>query len=221
MIYPNELLELLNEYLTDRVITRQERNVLLRKAQSLGVDPEEFDLYIQAQLQKLSLQSNVDKSSMKGKKCPYCGEILPELVDVCPSCENHVNRQGSQNLNELIAKIEEALIELRKGYSFHDNRARVESYLRQVNLIYSNNPKVQSLTTRVNQEIILAEKRYRVEELRDWAKEHCGWIAYAIIVLIAIIAGMISEFGWATFFFISIIGIIPAVIIGKFFGDDW
>ena len=51
--YPQELLDLVQEYLTDGVITAKERQVLLNKATALGVDPDEFDLYIDAQVQKL------------------------------------------------------------------------------------------------------------------------------------------------------------------------
>jgi tryptophanyl-tRNA synthetase len=39
--------------LTDGIITEKERKVLIKKATALGVDPDEFDLYIDAQVQKL------------------------------------------------------------------------------------------------------------------------------------------------------------------------
>ena len=51
--YPKELLDLLQEYLTDGYIDNDERQVLLNKAQSLGVDPMEFNLYIKSQEQKI------------------------------------------------------------------------------------------------------------------------------------------------------------------------
>lgn len=219
MIYPNELLELLNEYLTDRVITRQERNVLLRKAQSLGVDPEEFDLYIQAQLQKLSAQHNVEKASMKGKTCPYCGQNLPELLDVCPYCDHHINPQGSQDLNELIANIEGALVNLKAGDDFERNKAIVESYLHQVNLLYANNPKVKFLTNRVAHEMFIAENRHREKERRHWVKNHIGWIVFAIIVFIGMIVGVVTDYGWGAFLMILTLGAFPSVIIGEAFHD--
>ena len=57
--YPKELLDLVQEYLTDGVITAKERQVLLNKAISLGVNPDEFDLYIDAQVQKIDKIHNV------------------------------------------------------------------------------------------------------------------------------------------------------------------
>lgn len=51
-MYAKEFEDLLKEYLTDGVISTQERQVLLKKAQKLGYDVDEVDLYIDAQLQK-------------------------------------------------------------------------------------------------------------------------------------------------------------------------
>lgn len=46
---PKELDDLIQEYLTDGIITPKERKVLLNKAASLGLNVDEIDLYIDAQ----------------------------------------------------------------------------------------------------------------------------------------------------------------------------
>ena len=73
---PKELLDLLEICLTDGIITEKERKVLIKKATALGVDPDEFDLYIDAQVQKLQkeektaplLENNVNNTSIKTPK---------------------------------------------------------------------------------------------------------------------------------------------------------
>ena len=64
---PKELLDLLEICLTDGVITEKERKVLIKKATALGVDPDEFDLYIDAQVQKLQ-NASAEVAKQKDEK---------------------------------------------------------------------------------------------------------------------------------------------------------
>ena len=52
-LIPEELNALIQEYLTDGVLTDKERQVILRKAESMGLDRDEIDLYLDAQVQKI------------------------------------------------------------------------------------------------------------------------------------------------------------------------
>ena len=52
-LYPEELIELLDAFLTDGEISDRERAALLKRAEKCGVDPEEFDLYIDSKVQKI------------------------------------------------------------------------------------------------------------------------------------------------------------------------
>ena len=85
-IVPKELDDLIQEYLTDGIISAKERQVLLNKAQALGLNLDEVDLYIDAQEQKMQQSIEAAKNKRKGKICPYCGESVPELTDKCPYC---------------------------------------------------------------------------------------------------------------------------------------
>lgn len=109
--YPKELVDLVNEYLTDGIISSKERQVLLKKAEQLGVNPEEFDLYIDAQEQKVEQQVDAAARKAKGKLCPYCKTPLPPLAEKCPECGTIIITAA---VNE---KIERMMTEIRVKFS--------------------------------------------------------------------------------------------------------
>ena len=109
--YPNELMDLLEVFLADGIITDKERNVLLTKAQMLGVNPEEFDLYIDAQVQICGKAAAVAERSKKGNVCRSCGAILQMFADECPYCGAPQVPEVSKEAEDLINKLEDALME--------------------------------------------------------------------------------------------------------------
>lgn len=108
--YPKELLDLVQEYLTDGVITAKERQVLINKAVSLGVDADEFDLYIDAQEQKLQNVAAEAAKQQKGRLCPFCQASLPLFADRCPECGGNITPEASKEVEELIDTLEKALV---------------------------------------------------------------------------------------------------------------
>lgn len=108
--YPKELLDLVHEYLTDGVITAKERQVLINKAVSLGVDANEFDLYIDAQEQKLQKVAAEAAKQQKGRLCPFCQASLPMFADRCPECGGNITPEASKEVEELIDTLENALV---------------------------------------------------------------------------------------------------------------
>ena len=111
--YPKELLDLLQEYLTDGYIDDDERQVLWNKAKALGVDPMEFNLYIKSQEQKIEFAKTEALNKEKGRLCPYCQQPLPRLADVCPHCNQAVTVEASKEAEELIDALENALVGLK------------------------------------------------------------------------------------------------------------
>jgi hypothetical protein len=111
--YPKELLDLVQEYLTDGVITAKERQVLINKAVSLGVDPNEFDLYIDAQEQKLQNAAAEAAKQQKGRMCPFCQASLPMFADKCPECGANITPEASKEVEELINTLEQALVDFK------------------------------------------------------------------------------------------------------------
>lgn len=107
--YPNELMELLQVFLTDGIITDKERKVLLTKAQMLGVDPDEFDLYIDAQVQICRKQAAAAERRKKGNVCRSCGAMLEMFDDKCPHCGASQVPEVSKEVEELINNLEDAV----------------------------------------------------------------------------------------------------------------
>lgn len=54
-----EIEALIQQYLTDGVLTDKERQVILRKAEGVGLDRDEIDLYLDAEVQKIDQQTDM------------------------------------------------------------------------------------------------------------------------------------------------------------------
>lgn len=190
--YPKEFEDLLKEYLTDGIITDKERQVLLRKAEKLGLDVDEVDLYITAQEQKVEQAADAAVRKKKGQNCPYCGGSVPQLADQCPNCGQHITVEASDELKEIIENLEEALVDLKDSKNFERSKAQVERYARKAKLYYSNNPKIKPLLEEVNVEMEMAEKKYKAQH--TWIKEHPYIASFLALVLFSLIVSLIWGF---------------------------
>lgn len=112
-MFSEELRKLIEASLVDGVITDQERAVIRKRALLEGVDPDEVDLVLDAEIQKLKKKQQ--EAVAKVKKCPACGEIIPAMSVKCPAC----------------------------GYEFRNVEANssVQKLFSMVNDIYSSNDK--------------------------------------------------------------------------------
>lgn len=87
-MYSEALKQLIDAALTDGVITEQERQVIKKKAMSENIDPDEIDVYLDSEIQKI----NIKKQQSTGIiKCPACGEVIPPLTGICPSCGHTIS----------------------------------------------------------------------------------------------------------------------------------
>lgn len=186
-LIPNELDELIREYLTDGVISARERQVLLKKAASMGLDTDEIDLYIDAQEQKVQQHRTEKIEHRQGMKCPYCGARLPHLSDKCPECGHFVTPDTSTEISEIIETLENALIDMKSGRDFAASKANVEKNLRKAELYYSNNPKIKILIEKINEEVAAASKQKKINDLKGFLSRHWLPIAFAVIVLIELL----------------------------------
>ena len=154
---PQELDDLIKEYLTDGIISVKERQVLLNKAQALGLNVDEVDLYIDAQQQKADQAVAATVNKRRGKTCPYCGSSIPELTDKCPNCGGSITPEASKELEEIIEHLESALVNFKSGEDVDKSKAEVERYVRKARMYYGNNPKIQRLLDEVEAESEAAE----------------------------------------------------------------
>lgn len=159
-IVPEELDNLIQEYLSDGIISDKERQVLLNKAQALGLNVDEVDLYIDAQQQKADLSVAAAVSKRRGKTCPFCGESIPELTDKCPYCGKNITPEASEELEDLIGNLQYYLERYIKRPT-DGRKAEIESYIRKAKMYYGNNPKVQCLVEETENSIkeTIAEKK--------------------------------------------------------------
>lgn len=162
MAINKEFEELLKVALTDGIITPAERQVLLKKAVNLGMDADEADMYISAEIQKLEMQLEATKKQERGRVCPSCGTSIPELASKCPACGEPVTAEASKELKAILNNLEHALAELKSATNFlevHQSKAGVERYIREAKLYHDNNPKINMLIEEVKKEMRKAEKK--------------------------------------------------------------
>ena len=175
-LIPEELNALIREYLTDGVLTNKERQVILNKAEKMGLDRDEIDLYLDAQVQKIDQQTDAAVRKQKGKQCPYCGGSIPLLTDKCPHCGENITAEASEELQEIFENLEGALVDLKSGRDIHKSKATVERYTRKARMYYGNNPKIQKLLEEVEKETVIAEKKaknlVRNRGIIAFVKEH-------------------------------------------------
>jgi len=157
-LIPEELNALIQEYLTDGVLTDKERAVILKKAEGMGLDRDEIDLYLDAQVQKIDQATDAAVRKQKGKQCPYCGGSVPQLTDKCPHCGENITAQASEELQEIFDNLEEALVDMKAGKDISRSKATVERYARKAKMYFGSNPKIQKLLSEVESEMNVAEK---------------------------------------------------------------
>lgn len=149
---PQELDDLIKEYLTDGIISPKERQVLLNKAQELGLNVDEVDLYIDAQEQKEKQSVDAAVSKRRGKTCPYCGESIPDLTDKCPYCGKNITPEASEELEEMLFDLQESF-ESYMSRPTEGRKAKLENNIRKAKMYYGNNPKVQRLVDETEESI--------------------------------------------------------------------
>ena len=189
-LIPEELDALIQQYLTDGVLTDKERQVILNKAEKLGLDRDEIDLYLDAEGQKIDQATDAAARKQKGKQCPYCGGSVPQLTDKCPHCGENITAEASSELQEIFDNLEDALVNLKSGKDIHASKATVERYARKAKMYFGNNPKIQKLLEEIEVETASAAKQaksvVRNRTILDLLKRY-GWI---LLVLILVIIGL-------------------------------
>lgn len=210
---PQELDELIKIYLTDGIISPKERAVILKKAEKMGLDVDEIELYIDAQQQKIDQEIDAATRKKKGKSCPFCGAPVPMLTDKCPSCGQFITPEASKELTEIIEHLEDALVEYTAD-SNKRNRALAERYIRKAELYYSNNPRVKVLLSNYKSEISQKEHEAKLERRRRGFFNilKSGYTYGILFILIGILIGIIFEFDFGDIAIIN--GILWPILIG-------
>lgn len=187
----HELDALIGEFLTDGVISPRERDVILKRAETIGIDVDEADLYIDAQLQKIRRAARAEAKRKRGNVCPHCNAAIPLLTDKCPYCEEPITTGMMAELQSVIGNLEDALVMLKSGQDITQAKALVERYSRQAKIYFENNPKVKRLLEEIAVETKLAEKQAKRRAvfggIWSFVSNHKKLVIFLILVLVSII----------------------------------
>lgn len=185
-IIPEELQALIQQYLTDGVLTEKERQVILKKAESMGLDHDEIDLYLDAEVQKIDQATDAAVRRQKGKQCPHCGAYVPQMTDKCPECGQYITPEATKELEEIIDNLEEALINMKSREDFNKNKAIVERYERKAKMYYSNHPKIKTLLAEIDEEKADVEKKVKAlsrnESIQSFLSSRWTWFAILLVI---------------------------------------
>ena len=217
-MFSEKLEEIIKASLVDGIITDKERQVIKRIAMQEGIDEDTVDVLLDARIQELRKEQQA--KAPKVHKCPACGEILPALTGICPSCGNVVNLKDTHNmeLDFLIEQMNRGVAQL-KSCSVQAMPmviATLEEQRRRAMTLYGENTKVKALLEEVQNEIAEAkvkadkqqeeeqkmkrmEAEARIKALKSSGKSGSGWtkgclISIGIFVILGII-GVISSSG--------------------------
>ena len=116
-MYNEQIEALISAALADGMLTEKEKQILFKKAQSQGIDLDEFEMVLDARLveleklEKAKAAASAPKSNKVGdvKKCPNCGAIVQSYLGACPECgygfEEMTANLTSRKLAEKLDKI--------------------------------------------------------------------------------------------------------------------
>ena len=91
----SQLEKLIKLALSDGLLTNKEKEIILRKAEKLGEDVDEVEIYLENIISNPSQVSLVNNDSVKEnttskegeiKKCPSCGSIVESFKIKCVDC---------------------------------------------------------------------------------------------------------------------------------------
>lgn len=164
---PEELEALIQEYLTDGVITDKERQVILKEAEKMKLDRDMVDLIIDARQQKIDQETDSAVRRQKGKQCPHCGAYVSQMTDKCPECGQYITPEATKELEEILDNLEDALVNMKARKDIERNKATVERYARKARMYYSNHPKIKVLLAEIDADVQETENRLKSEERKE------------------------------------------------------
>lgn len=179
-MYSEKLESLIKNILADGEITEKERAVLHKCAETEGVDANEIDVYIDGELDKI--RNDQQKAKAKVRKCPACGEIIPVLSIICPSCGSAIQDDYVQkNITTLADDFQEikGLTFKEWGESFTEEKAKYEKDIRTAKILCGENSKVSQLIIELQNELDSANASFK-----KWKKfQHLNWLKLLILFI--------------------------------------
>ncbi len=97
-MYSPEIEMLIDMALTDGSISAAERAVLVKKAVAMGIDQAEFEMVLEARLQRMAASASAMTTTRKvgtARKCPACGAAVSSMTARCSECDHEFQNVGA------------------------------------------------------------------------------------------------------------------------------
>lgn len=118
-MYNEKLEKLIEMALIDGALTEKEKQVLFKNAETMGVDPDEFEMVLEAKLYQKQQSIKPEKteatpapkSDKHGdvKKCPACGSMVQSFQIKCIDCSHEFsNVESNASINKLFKMLNAA-----------------------------------------------------------------------------------------------------------------
>lgn len=166
-----ELEKLVDYALADGYISDKEKQVLRKKAVTLGFDPDELEMILEGKLYE-----KIKENKPAVEKCPSCGEIITGLNRICPSCKYVLNvdsYKDDESLQDSLGKLEKSIYDLkiapRQGKSKFTNASLLIIITGGLYIIYKKLIKKEAIfdTFSLANERIMAVTNSQALELRQ------------------------------------------------------
>jgi hypothetical protein len=104
-----EIEKLIDLALKDGQITEKEREIILRKAETLGLDKDEIEMILEGIISDQNKAREIGKTKQGVvKKCPHCGAPAKAFSDKCDSCGGDFRFNTLSNLTEKLTSDSES-----------------------------------------------------------------------------------------------------------------
>jgi hypothetical protein len=112
-----EIENLINMALADGEVTEKEKGIIMRKAESLGLDKDEVEMILDGRIALIKKEFNnrqeasINKSNKEGeiKKCPSCGSVVQSFSTKCMDCGHEFR---GVDANQLVKQFHQKLLEI-------------------------------------------------------------------------------------------------------------
>ena len=113
-MYNEQLENLIEMALIDGQLTEKEKQILFKKAESFGIDLNEFEMVLEAKLFEKQKSNKAEQVAPKSdklgdiRKCPACGAIAESFSTRCQDCGTEFrNIEVSHNITKFFEKLED------------------------------------------------------------------------------------------------------------------
>jgi hypothetical protein len=152
-MYNEQLEKLIEMTLLDGELTEKEKQVLFKKAETFGVDLDEFEIVLEARLferqqsiKKTDSTSAEPKSDKYGdiKKCPACGSIVGAFQGICSDCGHEFTNIDS------VSSVQKLYTELMRVEEEERNRKVDKSGIKSLTSFITNSSALDEMHLKQN-----------------------------------------------------------------------